>query len=79
MIENVKNQVSNYDSKIEVRQNIVMNHLKNEKTKRYEKTLADIKGQITDPVHLRALESCLEKDASSWFSSAIERSRLLIG
>ena len=69
MIENVKNQVSNYDSKIEVRQNIVMNHLKNEKTKRYEKTLADIKGQITDPVRFRALESCLEKGASSWLTA----------
>ena len=31
LIENVKNQVSNYDSKIEVRQNKVMNRLKNEK------------------------------------------------
>ena len=57
-----------------------MNHLKNEKTKRYEKTLADIKGQITDPVRLRALESCLEKGASSWLTAfAIERSRFFIG
>ena len=55
MIENVKNQVSNYDSKIEVKQNIVMNRLKNEKTKRYEKTLADIKGQITDPGSLESI------------------------
>ena len=43
MIENVKNQVSNYDTQIEVRQNTVMNRLKNEKMKLYEKTL-DIKG-----------------------------------
>ena len=54
MIENVKNQVSNYDNQIEVRQNTVMNRLENEKTKCYEITLADIKRQITDPVRLRA-------------------------
>ena len=39
------------------------------KTKRYEKTLADIKGQITDPVRLRPLESCLENGASSWLTA----------
>ena len=69
MIENVKNQISNFDTQIEIRQNTVMNRLKNEKTKRYEKTLADIKGQINDPVRLRALESCLEKGASSWLTA----------
>ena len=46
-----------------------MNRLKNEKTKRNEKTLADIKGQINDPVRLRELELCLEKSASSWLTA----------
>ena len=69
MVEKVKSQDIVYDSKVKVEQTKIKNTLKNEKAKRNEELLQNIKTEMTNTVKIKALESSMETGASSWLTT----------
>ena len=69
MVKNVCEQQLRYDTEIAEKQQQTINILKNEKRKKNNDILNEIKSTINDPKRLRTLEATLENGASNWLTA----------